>query len=443
MAQFLFLLPPNPRVYSEKSTEVIENSSPPLGISYLASVLEQKECEVRIIDMNLTGMNVEDIVPIIEKEQPQVVGISTGTPTFPNGVRIADLIKAVNPQTYIVFGGIHATSLPNEALMTPSIDIVCRGEGELVIADLYEALILSKKTLAEVPGISFKIDDQIIHNPPREYITNLDEIPFPARHLLSLSKYSQRGAMVTSRGCPARCIFCSCGAFAGRTIRTRSPENVIAEMRLMHETYGITQFQFHDDTFTMFPDRAIEVCKLLIKENKGWEFGCQSRVTQITQELADILYAAGCRAIQFGVESGNPYVLRSIRKGITLEKVEEAVKAVRKAGIPHITCGFMVAHPEDTKETIKDTVNFAKKLIGLGATSCPMSIFTPYPGTDIFNNPEKYGIKILSMDWEKYTFSRAHIETKNLTQREIHELYVEGLIQILEAQGNKPFQKTS
>lgn len=434
LCDFLLVIPPFPESYSPLAAETPGYSSPPLGICYLASVIENAGYSVAIEDMHIAKLRPEDILPIFEKYVPRVVGISASTPTYPNARRIAKFIKAASPKTPVIMGGMHASALPEEVLNDGDVDIAVRGEGELTIVDLAEHLIRKEKDPSTIPGISFRRSDgEIIHTTERSLIQDLDNLPLPARHLIDLDAYYQKGAMITSRGCPERCIFCSCGAFVGRTYRTRSPENVVQEIEHLISTYGIKRFDFHDDEFTMLPERAGRICKLINKRGLDIEWGCFARASRFTLELAKAMYNAGCRTIQFGVESGDQVVLDSIHKRLTLQEVEDAVVAAKKAGIPEIACGFMIGHPEDTIESIQRTMDFALHLKSIGATSLRLSVLTPYPGTDVFDNAEQYGIKIINHNWEEYTFSRVLIETKNLSKGKLKELFFDGLMKIIDS----------
>jgi radical SAM superfamily enzyme YgiQ (UPF0313 family) len=418
----LLIFPPAPRFYTKKAFKVAEFSSPPLGLCYIAAILEKNGFSVAIEDMHIDQKNTKDVIDLVKKHKPKIVGISSSTPTYPNAKEIARYIRR-SSNIPIIIGGIHATMMPRECL-EDGFDAVVRGEGESTMLELAEFLIRKRGNLENILGISYRKREKSKHTPARPFIKDLDDLPFPARHLIDLKKYHQEGAIISSRGCPAKCIFCSCGAFSGRRYRFRSPENVVKEVEEMIDKFGVKQFEFHDDTMTVFQDRMKKICRLL--KPLGVEWGCQSRINAMDYKLAKIMCDAGCRAIQFGVESGNQKILDSIKKGITLEVVEKAVSAAKGAGIPNITCSFMIGHPEDTKKTVRDTIRFAKRLRKMGVIT-PISVLTPYPGTDIFEKRRKYGIKILSTNWDEYTFSRIVIETKNLKENDLRDLYIEGL----------------
>ncbi|NQU79611.1 radical SAM protein [Candidatus Woesearchaeota archaeon] len=407
-----------------------ETSAPPIGLAYIASYLTQQGHSTAIEDLRLydkTGDGVlsdsvlESVVSgIIEKHNPRFVGVSSKTQTYPNARRILQAVKSVS-DIPVIAGGIHTTFLPKEALQD-GFDFVVRREGEETISELIQA-IEERKDYTQVTGISFMKDGKIINTPDRQYVRDLDSLPFPERDSLDLDKYIQRGVIITSRGCPLPCNFCSCGAFSNHAYRRRGKENIIAEMKEMESKYDISEFFFHDDTFTLQTEDAKALCKRIEEEFKDIVWGCQARADTMEPELAKSLYDAGCRAIQFGVESGNQEVLTSMRKGITLQQVEDAVSYVHSAGIPNITCSFIIGHPEDTEDSIADTINFARHLLDVGATYTPVSLLTPFPGTSIYKNAEAYGIKIVEHPWDQTYFATPLIETKNLTRERLKELY--------------------
>ncbi|MBI5884810.1 cobalamin B12-binding domain-containing protein, partial [archaeon] len=263
MTDVLLVLAPKPDCYSDKALSVAENSSPPLGLLYLGTMLKDKGFGVAIEDMHAGNLKPEQIIQLIEKHKPKILGISASTPTYPNARKMALLAKEKFPEVKLVLGGVHATALPKRCLEESKFDVVVIGEGELTIVELADFFIKGKGKLNEVKGIAFKDAGGIHFNLPRQFIKDLDSLPIPDRGLIDLSKYSQKGALVSSRGCPAQCIYCACGAFSGRTYRVRSAENLVKEIECLHDEFGITQFEFHDDTFTLFPERVERFCELL------------------------------------------------------------------------------------------------------------------------------------------------------------------------------------
>ena len=217
----------------------------------------------------------------------------------------------------------------------------------------------------------------------------------------------------------------------GHQYRVPSVNRVLEEIEHLYYDYGIEGFDFNDDTFNWDHHRVVSICRGIEGLGFKMRWSCFCRAAQMTQETAFALKRAGCGAIQFGVESGSEKILKGIGKRTTLKQVEDAVRASAMAGIEAIFCGIMVGHPQDTEETVKETMEFAEHLLTIGATRIMLSLLTPYPGTLIYQQLDELGIRILTRDWEQYIFSRVVIETKNLSKERLRELYVGGLIRFL------------
>ncbi|MCL4491011.1 MAG: B12-binding domain-containing radical SAM protein, partial [Nitrospirae bacterium] len=292
----------------------IRSKTVPLGLGYIASVLEKAGHNVKIIDYR--------IFPDRELEKADVVGITATTPLIRGAWEIArEAKKKFNAIT--VLGGPHVSALPEESAKLPYIDYVVRGEGEDTIVQLC-SILEQGKSAEQVLGVSFKKDNKIIHHPHREFIKNIDDIPFPAYHLFPpLDKYTNPQPLIsertpaanimTSRGCPFDCVFCYKGVY-GRHYRVRSPENLIAEWKWLIETYNVKEIAIQDDMFNIKLDRAKNICKLIIKENLAipWSTPNGIRADFFDEELAVLMKEAGCYRIAFGIESGNQDILNSI-----------------------------------------------------------------------------------------------------------------------------------
>ncbi len=430
MADFILFLSDDPLGFSSP-----EKSTPSIGILYLASSLESMGFSVLVKDLRTCGEEKRIFIKnMISEHSPKAIGISSLTFPYNNAKETCRIIKEISRDIIVIAGGIHATFLP-EQVLSDGFDVVVRGEGEETITELAEA-IKNGKAFLGIEGISFKDNGKIIHNPDRPLMNNIDKIHFPAWHLVNFENYlpDQRYIIVTSRGCPFRCIYCSCGTFSKHKWRARSPENVLEEIKLLVNRYGAKKLKFLDDTFTLDKDRAMKICRLILKENLGIEWACFSRVDTIDFELLKLMKVAGCVSIQFGVESGNQKVLDSIYKEISLEQVEKAVKLAKKNGIKDIICSFIIGHPEDTEDTIVDTVEFANRLKKLGATTIPVSMLIPFPGSDVWTNRKRYGIKIFAREWRDFDFERCIIETKNLSRDRIEALYYDFVLPFINSE---------
>ncbi|RLE13156.1 B12-binding domain-containing radical SAM protein [Candidatus Aerophobetes bacterium] len=398
----MLILPPSKFVLKDK----LGITSVPLGLAYLASFIEKDGHKVKIIDSNTLGYRIKDIKEEIEKFNPHLVGVTATTSCIYDAYEVAKIIKEVDPGIKVVIGGPHVTFIAKETLKEcPFIDVVVRGEGEETFRELvnfFESSSEDTWSLEEVKGITFRKDNKIIETDSRSLIKNLDSIPFPAYHLLPMEKYSLEGkrfaTIITSRGCPFSCIFCSSSRLFGKTWRARSPENVIEEIKLLKNKYGVREIEFLDDTFTLNKKRAEKICEILIKEKIDISWSCSSRVDTIDESLIEKLKKAGCHTIYVGVESGSQKILNIIDKGITLPQIEKTINLIKKVNINSFG-SFILGIPGETVKTIKKTINFAKKL---NPSFVQFSICTPYPGTKLFEMAKEKGW-LLTKDWSKYT----------------------------------------
>ena len=406
--------------YNSAVTSTLGSSSPPLGLAYLASVL-RKEHKVKIIDSATLNYTLEDLGRELKSFNPDIVGITSVTSSIYQAYAVAKVAKEVREDCTVVMGGPHVTFLPKETLEECRyVDVIVKGEGEETIQELTKA-IEKNAPLDEVRGITFRKNGQIIDNEPRPFIKDIDSIPFPSRDLLPIDLYQFNGVkyatMITSRGCPFGCSFCSSSRLFGCRWRGRSPRNVLEEIRIIHDDYKIRDIELMDDTFTLNRKRAEEICDKIIKEGLDIAWSASSRVDTITRRLAEKMKRAGCWVLYLGIESGSQKILDSIGKRITLEQAKKAVKTVKEAGM-QVLGSFILGFPEDTIQTIKQTINFAKKL---NLDYAQFSILTPYPGTPIFDFALKNGL-LLTKDWSKYTVIDPVMKLKNLTARQLKSL---------------------
>ena len=403
--------------------------APLLGLAYLASCLEKVGHNVKIIDSLAMRYTLKDVEKKIKNFDPDVVGISATTQFIYEAYSIARMSKENNPNCMTVLGGPHTTVLSRKTLEECNfIDIIIRGEGERTLLELLEKK--KKEDLIGVRGISFRLNDKIIENPDRPFIEDLDSLPFPAYHLLPMQKYVVNdtklnidffhtnkqpfGTITTSRGCPFNCSFCASNILWGRKWRSRSPENIIEELKILRNKYGLRKIFFVDDISTVKTKRIENLCKLIKEEGIDISWECPTRANIVTKDLCLKLKKAGCQTIGFGIESGVQKILDFLNKGITLELAEQAVKTVKNAGL-QTDSNFMIGIPGETREMIKQTLAFAKKL---DLTYTTFSILTPYPGTKIYEYVKKHNL-LLTEDWSKYTSFNPVIRINGMSSSEI------------------------
>ncbi|MBM4429214.1 MAG: radical SAM protein [Chloroflexi bacterium] len=375
------------------------NDYPPLGLAYLAAVLEADGHQVRIFDLGLEpDRSLADDVQRISTFDPQVIGITSMTNLYHSAMETATLLKAQLGRP-IIIGGPHATVYPERVLReSPVIDYVVRGEGEETFRELVEALDGNSRVpsatlgrrfpdLGRINGLSYRLRGEVVSNPDRVLIGDLDALPFPARHLFDLQRYGLRTpsgqpmvTILSSRGCPYNCGYCFKG-IVGRTYRQRSPGNIIAELRQVMDQYRIRNFYFIDDLFTLDVRRLQAITDQLINEKLDIRWQCLGRVDRVTAEILQKMYAAGCRRIHFGIESGNQQVLDRISKGIRLQQVRQAVRWAQDAGIS-VKGYFMLGLPGDTEETMQQTIDLAAEL---NMEETMFSLTTPFPGTRLWD----------------------------------------------------------
>lgn len=396
--------------------------SPPLGLAYVASTLEQDH-DVSIVPRPTFDMSLDDVELLLEKEAPDVVGMTCVTMTATEVVRIATICKQVLPDTTVVIGGIHPTFAYPQMLPTcPDIDFVVRFEGEYTLPDLLQHL----DDPSRVQGIAYMRNNQIVVTPERPLIETLDDLPFPARHLLPMHIYKKysKGNMLSSRGCPYNCLYCSLVRFIGRKFRVVSPQRVVDEIIHLMDEYHVPFVDFVDACFTVNKHRVQKICNLIREQGLDITWRCSSRVDRVTPELLDLMSEAGCISIFYGVESGVERILNHAGKKTPLEQIKNAFKWSRERNIK-TTASYIIGLPEETLETARETLTFIREL---DPDEVSPGIFYPFPGTDVYYNPEKYGVEMLYGDAPPFdTLCSPAIRTKELDEHQLRDLFVDGI----------------
>lgn len=401
----------------------------PLGLACLGGILEKNSISVEALDANVMELSIKETAEHILKNESRYIFLTTTSNTITKVYEIIRLVK-LSSNKKIIVGGPHVTFEPERSLREcPYIDIVVRGEGE------YTALELAQKEfrdLESIRGITYWSGQQIKSNPDRERIQNLDELPFPARHLFPFKLYRQgaffntgiknkeTAVMNTARGCPNRCKYCASVHFWGTTVKFRSAENMVQEIEHLQKEYRTKQIAFLDDMFTAHPPRLKEFCGLLIKKKIKIRWWCYSRINTLDKDLMKLMKKAGCYALNFGVESGNEEILKRINKNITKKKTWEVFQAAKELGLL-VHASFMVGLPGDNKETTRQTINWAIKLNPHIALFC---ITTPFPGTELHQEAIQNGWMDQVKSWDDVGL---HMKTKyhndDLSSEEIYHFY--------------------
>jgi anaerobic magnesium-protoporphyrin IX monomethyl ester cyclase len=429
----------------------------PWGIAYVAAVLE-KQHKVSIIDSPMegwknleqidgtkyrVGLRNEELADRIRRWSPDVVGINIPFSGWSKGAfEVASIVKSIDNGIITVLDGQHPSARPEECLTDPNIDFVVIGEAEHTISELVNTLEEGNtQNLKKIKGIAFTKNGKNVVTPPRPPIQDLDSLPFPARHLLPMEKYFAavkenplRGeiskpwaTMITSRGCPYNCVFCTVHIVMGKKWRARSPENVVDEIEQLIDAYRIRQIDFYDENMTLDKKRMENICDLIVERGLDIEWYAPNgvRADTLDENLLKKMKKSGCKRIRVAPESGVQRVVDQIvKKNLKLTEVEKAVALAKKLGIK-VGCFFVLGLIGETKEDIKETIKYAYRLRQLGADKFYFSIATPIYGTELYEQAKQGGFLRDNFSYESLAATEPQIETPEFTADELLELCAE------------------
>lgn len=370
---------------------------PPLGLAYVAAALEKNDFHVEILDNYLLERPIEEVKLEVRKRAPEIVGITCSSLTYARCVETAKAVKEAYPSCRVVVGGPHPSYMPQTMLQHEEIDYVVIGEGEQAMVELAASIMKGEEdTVAKIPGVACRIGGEVVKNAP-EFISDLDQVPFPARHLLPMQMYDRAlsylsvkpvDTMSILRGCPYKCAYCETRELWGTTCRAFSPQRVMDEIKHMVENYGSKGIYFVGDNFTINKKRTAELCGLIRNNRIDVKWTCETRADLISKELLVEMKSAGCQTIFFGVESGSLPILQKLDKNINLQEVEHAFKLCRQVGIRTAT-SFMLGIPGETVSDMKATFRFAKRL---EADWCQFNIYVACPSSRLYDEVMSQGL---------------------------------------------------
>lgn len=395
----------------------------PYGLAMISSVLKQRNHNVTLFDASAYQLNKDEILQYIMNEKPRILGTTCMTNDLGQTIGFLSDVKKCIPDLITVLGGPHPTIEYKSLLHNhPEVDVACIGEGEYTMLEIVEN-VQNETTLDNIKGIAFRSNEKIKVNPPREYIRDLDSLPFADWDSLPMDKYffqwtvkKNYATLSLSRGCSFACSFCVQN-YIGRTIRRRSPENIIEELNLLYDKYHVRNCEFNDSTMNSDNAWLREICEGIISLNKPILWGCQFRADKADKETLKLMKRSGCNRIYIGVESGDNRMLKNMKKGQTIEQIEKAIHMVLETGIkPDL--GFVIGMPGETEESIMKTIKFAKQYINC---SVSFTLATPYPGSDMYEKIQKEGYRV--DDWSKHSMHKLVYVPNDLTKENLQFLY--------------------
>ena len=429
----ILLIQPRSKKFYSRSFETGEmNSHPPVGLLSLAGVLKWHGYRVRVLDLLVEKVTRDRFRQILHEFRPGVVGITVLTETCRAAETIASEVREEIDDCRIVFGGVFPSFEYESLLRNEAVDFVIRFEGEGSFLELLEYLRRPDLVPLEgVPGLAYRKNgaacENLVRRPPRR----LDAQPFMDREVITLSSYTHKGTINAGRGCGYHCIFCSSAQMFGSAPRIRSAENLFAEVYYLYRNAGLRDFYFVDQSFTSSRERTRRFCHYVVEAGMEIRWRCLSHVNTISRDLLESMKAAGCREIEYGIESGDPAVLETLGKGITLEKAVEVIKLSRAAEI-EVVCFFMVGHPADTLDSMKRTIEFARRLKDRYEVEIIARMNTPFPGTYQYEHADELGMTIHARDWDDYSYTEAIGSTGAFTRDQLRAVYFDFMKRIEE-----------
>jgi anaerobic magnesium-protoporphyrin IX monomethyl ester cyclase len=394
---------------------------PPLGIAYMAAVLDQNNVEVKVYDCPVCQIDHEKLKAELASDQPTMVGIGSFTSTIDSALESARVAKEACPDAKVLMGGVHASFADKQILAEEkAVDIVVRGEGEETIVELLDQSPEMQK-INDIKGITFRKDDQIIQTPNRPLIHDLDALPHPAYKFLPVEKYKVTGRkllpIITSRGCTFQCSFCVASKMFGARLRTRSAKNVLDELEWLKNEQGAEGISFQDDTFTLDKQRTIDICDGMIDRKINLPWGCGTRTDTVTKKVLAKMRKAGCNEVAYGVDAGAQKIRDAFHKEVSTQQCEKAIKWAKEEGI-FVTTSVILGYPGETRETLQESLDFIRRVEPDEVWLCHA---TPFPGTELREIIIRNGWK-MEPDWKLYNTMNPIFEDPLLPSSEIAKM---------------------
>jgi radical SAM superfamily enzyme YgiQ (UPF0313 family) len=412
------------------------NSQPPLGILYLASAARKRGHTCEIVDSDVEDLNIDRLINKIMNSDYDVIGITATSPIFHKAVALAKGLKENNFKKPIIIGGEHINIFKKEAV-TDDFDFAFYGESDNNFCDFLDVYAL-KGNYDNIPGLIYRKDGKLIQNTKTPLIASLDELEFPAMDLLNHEKYVMTFAkhktrkylpIMATRGCPFKCVFCS-EPITNPNVRFRSPKNIVDEIEKWSKELQITHFFFMDSNLTLKKDQVVGICEEIKKRNLKITFEGWTRANLVDKDILTLLKDAGLIRISYGIESGDPEILKIIKKEVSHADILNAFKISDDLGL-EVLCSVMLGLPGETRESVNRTIDFVSNIPQMLFTN--FSIANPYPGTEFYDwaKAGKHGIKLLISDNSQYKrYDSSPISVNDLTQDDLVRLQKIGILKM-------------
>jgi len=399
----------------------------PLDLAYMAAMLEKIGVVCKIKDYAAEKASWETLEKDAADFRPDLLLVSVTTPTLKNDLAVCRIAKKIDPTMLTVAKGAHFTAKDDEVLLGhPELDLVIRGESEHAIVEIAE-----RRDYGSILGLAWRQDGAVRRNADRPYIEveDLDNLPFPARHLLNNNLYAapDTGEPITmvntGRGCPHQCIYCAVTIASGYKLKVRSPKNIVDEIEECVKRHNIRNFFFRADTFTWDEKWVVDLCQMVLDRKLNIRWGCNSRVDTISDKRLEWMKKAGCWIIGFGIESGNQEMLDKMKKRAKLEDARKAIALCKKYGVK--TYGlFLIGLPWETRQTVDETIRFAQEL---NPSFLDFNIAYPLPGTEYYRIAKEMGL-FDDADLSNGDYARPIVRTLTLSTEELVRLRKKALL---------------
>ncbi len=414
----------------------------PYGLAMISAVLKRDNWDVDLVDAQALKIGKEELVNLIKKTQPDMIGMTSFTFQLADLVSFADLTKTYLPDTKIILGGPHVSAEPDSTLKNHNnIDYIVIGEGENIMTRLVSCLN-NGESIEQIEGLAFRKDGNIVVNANPQLVKDLDSLPYADWDSLPMDKYwdsltvsKKYGMLIATRGCPYSCTFCAASVTQGYAIRKRSPGHFVGELKLLNEKFGIKEFNFCDSTFNFDNKYVVDVCNEIQRLNLSIKWRCTVRADRLDRETIRVMKKSGCLGVLMGIESADPAVLKLMKKGETIDKIKAGVKLLKEEKMP-CDASFVLGLPGDTSATIDMTIQLAKEVSQVPKNLVGFTLASPFPGTELYKQAKKEGLSI--QDWsrlDKYQISyvpksMSKIELEQCYKKAIREIYLDPLFLI-------------